>query len=282
MKNDKIQIAIERIKSFEDMAKNYDENGYYVAISGGKDSSVIQQLCIMSEVKCEFVHNHTTADHPKTVKFIRNEKRRIQELGHKFNISYPKNSKGEHISMWSEIPKMGLPTRIMRWCCKLFKEHGGDNRVVITGVRWAESTRRKNRGMYETFSKSKDTRIILNNDNDMRRRLTENCIKRGKLIVNPIIDWSDSDIWDFIKKYNLPYNPLYDMGWKRVGCVGCPMKSNYRELEENPRFKKMYFEAGKKYLENRIKKGKENMGMWSSPESYYLWWKQYHKIKNKN
>lgn len=270
---DKEKKAIERIKSFAEMAEDNHENGYYVAISGGKDSSTIQQLCIMSGVKCEFVHNLTTVDHHETNKFVHQEKQRVEKLGYKFTISYPTNSKGEHISMRSEIARKGFPTRLQRWCCAIFKEHGGDDRYVITGVRWSESVKRKNRGTYETFTKNKEDRLILNNDNDMKRQMTERCIKKGKFVLNPIIDWEDTDVWEFLKKYNLPYNPLYDKGHKRIGCVGCPMNTkNGEEIEANPQFKKMYMNAGAKYLEYRASKGKENYGALENIETYYNWW----------
>ena len=275
---DKEQKAIERIKSFSAMAQDNHENGYYVAISGGKDSSVIQQLCIMSGVKCEFVHNLTTVDHPETIKFVRQEKERVEKLGYKFTISYPTNSKGEHISMRSEIAKRGLPSMMHRWCCAIFKEREGGNRYVITGVRWSESAKRKNkRGAYEILGKNK---LILNNDNDMKRQMTERCIKKGKFVLNPIIDWEDTDVWEFIKKYNLPYNPLYNKGHKRIGCVGCPMSNkNGEELEANPQFKKMYMNAGAKYLAYKESKGK---AVFESPEMYYNWFTWKYKIPHQD
>jgi 3'-phosphoadenosine 5'-phosphosulfate sulfotransferase (PAPS reductase)/FAD synthetase len=73
----KVELAIERIKSFEPMALMNDMLGYYVCVSGGKDSSAIQELCIMAGVRCEFVHNHTSVDHPETVRFVRSEKARL-------------------------------------------------------------------------------------------------------------------------------------------------------------------------------------------------------------
>ncbi len=281
---DKEKTAIERIKGFADMARTNNENGYYVAISGGKDSSVIQQLCIMSGVKCEFVHHHTTADDPETVKFVRQEKTRVEKLGYKFTISYPKNSKGERISMWSEITRKGFPTRIHRWCCAVFKESGGKNRFVVTGVRWSESAKRKNnRGTYETVTKNMEDKLVLNNDNDMKRQMTERCITKGNFILNPIIDWEDVDVWEFIEKHGLPYNCLYDKGYKRIGCVGCPMNSkSAKELEANPQFKKMYLNAGAKYLEYRVSKGRENYGICESAESYYNWWIGRYRNPNKD
>lgn len=270
---DRIQIAIDRIKSFAQMAETNNRNGYYVAVSGGKDSSVIQELCIMSGVNCEFVHNHTTVDYPETVYFVREEKQRIEKLGYRYTIDYPIDNDGKSTSIWKLIGDIyGLPTRTIRWCCEYFKEHGGEDRFVITGVRWAESNGRKSRGTYETFVAKGKKRITLNNDNDEIRTLVERCISQGKFILNPIIDWSDSDVWEFIKTYKIPYNPLYDKGYKRVGCVGCPNSRNDIELERNPKYKQMYIKAATRYLKYRESKGKINVGNWETPEKYYLWW----------
>lgn len=59
----------------------------------------------------------------------------------------------------------------------------------------------------------------MTNDNADNRQLIENCVKRGKRVVNPIIDWTSEDVWEFIYLYRLPYNALYDQGYLRVGCV---------------------------------------------------------------
>lgn len=65
--------------------------------------------------------------------------------------------------------------------------------------------------------------IILNNDNDDTRRLFESCLSRGKHVCNPIVDWSDQQVWEYIQAEKIPMNPLYEMGFHWVGCVGCPM-----------------------------------------------------------
>jgi phosphoadenosine phosphosulfate reductase len=270
----KVSIAIERIKTFEPMALNIDPAGYYVCISGGKDSSVIQELCIMAAVKCEFVHNHTSVDNPETVYFIRREKERIKALGHIFRVEFPRYKNGKQKTMWNLIPKNGLPTMVFRWCCKELKEYGGLGRYCITGVRWEESARRSNnRALHEISGKTKDEKIILNNDNDMKRRLTEICIPKRKFVLNPIVDWTEADVWEFIKARNLPYNPLYDSGYKRVGCIGCPLSHNHtKELNDYPKYKAAYFRAGKKWIEHRINKGLDHDGIMGDPEKYFDWW----------
>ena len=141
-KRDKVAIAIMRIKEFEPMALRNNPAGYFVGISGGKDSSVIQELCIMAGVKCEFVHNHTSVDHPQTVYFVRREKERLEKLGHTFRVEYPRNSDGKQKTMWEGIVRKGLPTRMVRWCCKELKEHGGKGIYCMFGIRWEESPAR--------------------------------------------------------------------------------------------------------------------------------------------
>jgi phosphoadenosine phosphosulfate reductase len=269
----KIEISIIRIREFEPMALAVNEAGYYVCVSGGKDSSVIQELCVMAGVKCEFVHNHTSVDNPETVYFIRKEKERLEGLGCTFRIEFPRYSDGKQKTMWNGIEKKGLPTRQSRWCCTELKEFGGVGRYCITGVRWAESAARRQRGVHEEVAGSKEDKVILNNDNDMRRRLSESCIPKRKFVLNPIIDWSDEDVWEFIKLRDLPVNPLYAQGYKRVGCIGCPLAHYGRkELDKIPKYKDMYFRAVVRHFEYRKERGLKLDGVMESPESYFEWW----------
>jgi phosphoadenosine phosphosulfate reductase len=186
--------------------------------------------------------------------------------------------KGKRTSMWSLIPqKLMPPTRLVRYCCSVLKETGGAGRFIATGVRWAESASRKNsRGIYE---KNGDTehRIILNNDNDDRRMLFENCKLKAKRTVNPIIDWTDDDVWNFLTSDDAPpCNPLYCEGWKRVGCVGCPMAGRAgRELEfaRFPKYKDLYMLAFRNMLGERAARGKYIS--WETPMDVFNWWMEY-------
>lgn len=236
----KVEVAIQTLKDYEQIALQKrdinGENGYYVCISGGKDSSVIQQLCIMAGVKCQFYHNLTGLDHPETVYFLRREQERLGQMGYEFNIVPPEKR------IWQLIrDKKMLPTRIVRYCCSILKERGGADRFIVTGVRRAESTKRRDTPLASTRGASKSERVILQNDNTEKRRSVEHCVLQGKIALNIIVDWSDEDVWEFIRTYNCPYNPLYDMGYKRVGCIGCPISSNKRaELDANPKYKAMW------------------------------------------
>ena len=115
---------------------------------------------------------------------------------------------------------------------------------------------------------------MLNDDNDEARRAVEVCFRTRKTLVNPIIDWSDSDVWEFIRKYNVPYCELYDQGETRLGCIGCPMggKSGMlADFEKYPKYKEQYIRCFNKLVENREKRGLTTT-KWFTGEDVFDWW----------
>ncbi len=274
------QVAIERLKTASDMSLHHYSQPLIITDSGGKDSSVCKELALRAGIPFEIVHNHTTADAPETVRFVRSEAKRFEELGIKYTINMP-TYKGKRVSMWSLIPqKLIPPTRVVRYCCSVLKETGGAGRFITTGVRWAESASRRNsRGIYEK-SGSKESRIILNNDNDDKRMLFENCRLKAKRVVNPIIDWKDEDVWGFLEDAKKPTNPLYAEGWCRVGCVGCPMAGQHGREEEFarwPKYKNLYLKAFENML--KVREARRKMqGTWrmgTTGEDVFNWWMEY-------
>jgi len=213
------------------------EEGYYVAYSGGKDSTVLLDLVRRSGVKYDAHYNLTTVDPPELVDFIRTQK--------DVEIDYPQTS------MWQEIINKGTPpTRLMRFCCRTLKERGGTGRLVVTSIRWAESPRRA------------------------KRMMTETCYQDGtKTYFHPIIDWEDRDVWGYIRQQNLPYCQLYDEGFKRLGCILCPMGSKKQKLMQMkrwPQYKQAYLNTFTKMLAERERRGKETQ--WKTAEDVYHWW----------
>lgn len=271
--NDLEQMAIERLKAASDMSLAAYQQPLVICISGGKDSGVITELAVRSGIPCEFQHNHTTADAPETVRFVRSEFKRLEEKGYKCTVNMP-TYKGQRVSMWSLIPqKLMPPTRLVRYCCSVLKEAGGAGRFICTGVRWAESSSRKNnRGIYEKIGKTKQERIILANDNDEKRVLFENCRIKATRVVNPIIDWMDKDVYGFLEDAKCPMNPLYAEGKRRVGCIGCPMAGKSREADfaRWPKYKNLYLMAFVKMLEERNQRGMDCS--WETAEDVFHWW----------
>lgn len=261
MNEEKVKIAIERLKLADQMSRKYFDAPLYVCISGGKDSSVITQLAIESGLDVIFSHSHTTVDMPPTVYFVRSEMKRLAAMGYKTQILYPKKS------MWQLIEeKDGMPPlRIVRYCCKYFKErHVRDDRkaFIVTGVRWDEGWRRREkRGEFE--AKAKDPRnavVIKENDNGTERKLFEECRLRSERICNPIIDWTNEEVWEYLGDRKCPTNILYKLGFERIGCIGCPLtkaKDFKKEFAIFPRYKKCYIDAIRRGLIRAKEKGKE-------------------------
>lgn len=266
---DKEQKAIARLKEAALMSETYYQKPLIVTTSGGKDSDVCVRLALAAGIDFEVQHNHTTADAPETVYHVRNTFRRLEDKGIACTVNMP-TYKGQPVTMWTLIPqKLMPPTRLVRYCCSILKEGGGAGRMITTGVRWAESAaRKKNRGIYEAGKT-----LILNSDNDDDRRLFENCRLQAKRVCNPIIDWSDQDVWDYIEAERIETNPLYRCGFNRVGCVGCPMagkKGREFEFTRYPTYQRAYIRAFDRMLEER-----QNRGLpcdWQAGKDVFHWW----------
>lgn len=270
---DKEQMAVARLQDAARLSLHRYGKPLLITYSGGKDSQVLVALAERSGIDFEVVNSHTTADAPETVYFIREQFRQMEGRGINCAIEKPRY-KGKPTSMWSLIPqKMMPPTRLVRYCCAVLKENTGRDRFIATGVRWAESTRRKNsRGVMELMHKDPAKRIILMGDNDEKRQLFETCNLKSKMTVNPIVDWSDDDVWDYTHSEHLPVNPLYCEGHKRVGCIGCPMAGGGRQHEfmRWPKYEELYVAAFERMLEARRAKGKPCD--WQTGRDVFRWW----------
>lgn len=279
MNIEKEYIAIQRLKVFEPEAEPY-----HLCYSGGKDSDVIRILAHLAGVKHEIHHNLTSVDAPETIRYIKS----IPNVS--IDIPYDKN--GKRVSMWSLIVKKGLPpTRKMRYCCSVLKEQGGKGRMKIIGVRATESVNRaKKAGMIKILGKPKTVQkaaenigadylindaggLVMNMDNDENRRLVEHCYRTTSTMINPIIDWTDSDVWEFLKHYGCEGNPLYQCGRKRIGCIGCPMQSGKGQIKDfdiYPKYKNLYIKAFDRML--NAHPDKDYYYSWKTGTDVFDWW----------
>ena len=266
------QKSIERLKMASEMSLKYYGKPLLLAYSGGKDSDVMLEMAIRSGIPFEVQNSHTTADAPETVRHIRKKFRELELKGIKCTINKPVYQ-GKRISMWTLIPIMVFPpTRVSRYCCQVLKEGAGDGRMVATGVRWDESTQRSNRGGMEIIGATKKQAIILTNDNDTRRRFFEKCEVRAESVCNPIIEWTNRDIWEFIRSEKIETNPLYQCGFDRVGCIGCPLsgKQRYFHFRKYPKYKNLYIRAFDRMIQERLRRGLETQ--WKTSEEVFAWW----------
>ena len=272
---DKDQVAIARIIRASEIAQARGMGPLYVGYSGGKDSTVLADLAIRAGVPIEIAHSHTTIDAPETVYFVRREMARFGESGGVKCTVYTPHYKGRPVSMWTLIPqKLMPPTRIVWYCTSVLKQSHSGGRFSLTGVRWDESVRRKKtRGIFEVDNRNPAKRVLLKSDADDPATLVNH---RGGLVCNPIVDWTEADVWDYIKDRRLPYNPLYDEGCARIGCIGCPLagKRRWAEFARWPAYEKLYIMAFDRMLEERARRGKMK-GTWNTGTTgrdVFHWW----------
>ena len=210
--------------------------GYYLAFSGGKDSVVIYDLAVKSGIKFDAHYSQGGIDPPELVYFIRN--------------NYPQiHFERPEMSIWQGIYLKGMPRRQSRWCCELIKEKQGSGRRVVTGIRWQESSRRASRAMFEV------------------------CRADGtKWFLHPIIDWTAKDVWGYIHGNKLPYCSLYDEGFKRLGCVLCPMETPRQTQIELKRFPKLAEAWKRACYRYWAKQTPSVVSHWATPEDMWQWW----------
>ncbi|MBP3245570.1 MAG: phosphoadenosine phosphosulfate reductase family protein [Bacteroidaceae bacterium] len=222
---ERINLAIERIKKF---ARLSEAMGYDVRVgfSGGKDSQVVYDLCKKSGIKFTAFYN-VACESSETRRFIREHYpdviwRQPYKIGFIMNI---------------DVHKGLLPTVQIAYCCENYKHNPKfvDNASVV-GVRRAESAARRGRQVFEShgkrFDKAHNTQIA--------EFFSEKCRgigSAGDIQLKPIVDWTDEEVWEYIKREHLPVNPEYRHS-RRVGCMICPkanLTSNYYHLMQHPK-----------------------------------------------
>jgi phosphoadenosine phosphosulfate reductase len=230
--------------------------GYYLATSFGKDSIVAHRLCDEAGVKYDAHHNVTGIDPPELVYF-----------GRKHYPDVERHMPG--ISMWRLIEKNGMPPlRRARYCCETLKEYGGQGRICVMGMRAEESARRA-KG-WAPLAEYGGARKRLFDHEDIAREV-QACSSKSKFVVSPLFQWNDTDIWDFICDRRMPYCELYDQGFDRLGCIGCPMAKRCEreaQFKRNPAFRAAYVRAFQRLLDA----GKFSNRNWTTGEQMMEWW----------
>lgn len=301
---EKIEHSMDVLRTAADIADTFYHKSLIVCVSGGKDSDLMIELAIRSGIEFEVLHSVTTLDAAETNAHINRQFRRLKAMGIKTEKKIPMRN-GEKTNMWKLIEEIQCPpTRIARWCCSILKETSTPNRIVALGVRKAESIGRGGRSDFGNRGKTyKDARFFsLQHTKDViadAKRIAEeygkpieepdvyDCtmIKDAKenkaLICNPIYEWTDIEVWRYIKQNNIEVNPLYERGFKRVGCIGCPMaggRTQIWEFKQYPNFKERFIKAFDRMLEHRRESGKDDITgkegyhRWETGQDVFNWW----------
>ncbi len=230
-------LAIALIREFAPV-----DEPLYVAFSGGKDSIVLLDLVRRAGVPHTACYNNTTIDPPELTHYIRTEYPTV--------IWVPPLR-----PFFKGLLSRGFPTRKNRWCCHELKEERVENaKIVALGVRAEESPGRR------------------------KRKQVEAChFRPGVRYVNPILDWSNEDVWSYIRDRKLPYCSLYDEGWSRIGCVFCvraSQETRIRQAERWPRHVEAFRRAFNRLYAKRIASPRAGPTWkhFASGDELFDWW----------
>lgn len=185
----------------------------FVSFSGGKDSTVTSSLVIraLSTPRVLHIYGNTTLEFPETEKYIKQYKAANPQIP----WLVAKNTDKSFFDMCDVI---GPPSRVMRWCCIVFKTG-----AITREIEGAFPTEKKILTFYgirrsESASRSK------------YERETESPKISKQVVFSPIIDWLDHDVWLYTLTAGVVFNEAYRKGYTRVGCWCCPNNSAWSEF----------------------------------------------------
>jgi phosphoadenosine phosphosulfate reductase len=234
-------------RSLQLLKEHEPSDGYYGCFSGGKDSIVIKSLAEMAGVRVDWHYNKTTIDPPELVRFIRKSHPDVMFVSPKAG------------NFFRRMEKRGFPTRRGRWCCKEYKEQQSPpDRTLIMGIRAEESVSRAKMWSEVTPHWTTNQPIIL-----------------------PIFYWCSDEIWQFIHENNVDYCSLYDEGFHRLGCIGCPMAreaGRRKEFDRWPRYERLWKRSFERIWNRRSGTLQRNGKTWfgdvffDSWEEMWEWW----------
>lgn len=255
----KIEYSVGLIRKSENLALRLDpENGFYMAVSGGKDSQVLYHIAKLAGVRFKAHMNLTSIDPPEVIRFVKQEYPDVELIKPKMSI-YEMAKK-----------KCMLPTKIMRWCCAEFKETSGAGKVTLIGIRREESVRRAKRGEISTNIKGKRTEETFDQWSEHEEQMVTCVGGKDKILVSPIIYWTKRDVWEFLNSNNIPHCELYDQGYTRIGCICCPMsqlRQKRKEIERWPHVKRNWLKTIQWLIDN----GYVNYNF-NDAETGFKWW----------
>lgn len=244
---EKIRTAILMIQEYELMALSMDSRGYAEGRSFGKDSIVLKKIIQMSKVRSFGFYSNTTIDPPELIYYAKEHHKDTLWLNPE-----------KHMLSYMVANGKGLPTRIGRWCCELYKERSFPNSFRVLGIRAEESPKRK--GLWQPITIHSEDKTP---------------------IMNPILYWTVQDVWDFIGDERLPYCELYDEPEiSRIGCIMCPKagcKKMQWEAGRWPGYERLWKDSTRKMFDlwsNRLgKRGNPRAFLKHKTwENFYEWW----------
>ncbi|MDO9518195.1 MAG: phosphoadenosine phosphosulfate reductase family protein [Methanosarcinaceae archaeon] len=195
--------------------KQHQDLPVHVSFSGGKDSLVVLDLAqsaLKNKSVKAFIVN-TGLEFPETIDFAR-------DYCKQNNIDLHEADAGE--AFWEHLENFGPPAKDFRWCCKVCKLAPASTVIEECAKNSAVCLTIDGKRKHESFSRARVAASEMNP------------FVPDQLNIFPIRDWRAIEVWLYIHWRGLAYNPLYDMGFERVGCYMCPaaLSAEYKRMGE--------------------------------------------------
>jgi len=187
-----------------------------VAFSGGKDSTATLHLVRSVDPSVKAVFCNTGVEAPDTIRYCRSIPNLV-ELKPRKSFNQCVKEYG-----WPEV-KAKAKTHGNQ-CCQWLKERPAMEYYKAEGVDLVFT------GL--TADESRNRALLFIRLGPYYHAKTQGLDK-----CHPIHDWSEDKVWDFIRSNNLKYNPIYDKGSVRCGCMPCTAYLSWPErlAKENPK-----------------------------------------------
>jgi len=250
--DEKILLTNRRIKEWYE----HHDGHVYVSFSGGKDSTVLLDMVRKLYPEVPAVFFNTGLEFPEIIEFVRRTEN-VEEIRPKMTFvqvlnkyGYPvvskeqsqyiseiRNTKSDKLKnirlngqdnkyksgkiseKWKYL--IDAPFKISHKCCNVMKKN--PNKQFMK-----ESNLFGYVGIMAEDSKLR---------NQMYKRSGCNAFYDKFPQSRPMMTWKEKDVWEYIKRFNVPYSSIYDMGYKRTGCIFC-MFGVHLEKEPN-RFQRL-------------------------------------------
>ena len=239
-------ITDEASSYVQDVAKDYDFDSMFVSFSGGKDSTVVSDIVMKALASSDIIHifGDTTLELSSTYEYVKNYKKAHPNL----LMRTVRNNEKDFVELTKE--NFGPPSRVMRWCCTIFKTGPISRKIDALFKRKKEILTFYGIRRNESASRSKYERDYESPKITKQR------------VASPIIDWKDIDVWLYILGNDVLINDAYKIGYSRVGCWCCPNNSSWSEYMSKLYEPKRYEEWRNILVEFATKIGKPD------PEDY--------------
>ena len=228
-------ITHEAIEYIREISEGKTEAEMFVSFSGGKDSTVTSDL-VLNALDKNIIHIYgdTTLEYPTSAVYVK----RFRKTHPLIPLLTAKN-KDQDFNNLCEV--IGPPSRVMRWCCTVFKTGAITKKIESTFKDVKQLLTFQGIRRNESLSRSKYDRD--SNESKIKKQIS----------ANPIIDWLDFDVWLYLIANNVDFNDAYKQGFSRVGCWCCPNNSAWSEFlsaiymnEEYTKFRNILYSFAEK------------------------------------